>query len=69
MTAQKSKSNMKLRISNSKNNKNSNKSRKSKKSQKSNILVQEGSGIFDYLYSFVGAYPYQKVGKFVENNI
>ena len=78
MTNKKSKSNMKLRINNSKKSKksnkskNSNKSRKSKKSQKSATLVQEGSGFFDYLYSFVGSYPYQKVEKLVRtifNNI
>ena len=72
MTNKKSKSNMKLRISNSNITKKSNKSRKSKKSLKSNKLNQEGSGFFDYLYSFTGAYPYQKVEKLVKtifNNI
>ena len=75
MTNKKSNSSIKLRIGNSKKTKNSNKSKKSKKSkksQKSDTLVQEGSGFFDYLYSFVGSYPYQKVEKLVRtifNNI
>ena len=61
MTNKKSKSNLKFRINNSKKSKNTNKSRKTKK-----LKEQSGSGIFDYLYSFVSDYPYQKVEKLVK---